>query len=221
IREKKNVKPEVGWSQLRRRFTPGFEDILDVGVNMGWYDPKVLLEALTFRWVFIPWLQSELDSYCHRVNNTAKCHDRNKILPNGVPAHMFQFPEDYAALDFKVGFFFALTLFETCTYAPQDHDVFQLVPADFNLIITQIYTDAGQPTVDRQSYWDVYLTLLRRLEIHLLGGPVDIEAQWGFTMQDKVNGANELELLQGLEELRGGESAAGQYYMGGVNNGDG
>ncbi|KAJ7629084.1 hypothetical protein FB45DRAFT_673182, partial [Roridomyces roridus] len=68
--EKKKIKPEVGWSQLRRRFAPGFEDILDVGVNMGWYDPKALLEAcvnqlfgLKFRWVFIQWLQSELDSY--------------------------------------------------------------------------------------------------------------------------------------------------------------
>ncbi|KAJ7780799.1 hypothetical protein DFH07DRAFT_685641, partial [Mycena maculata] len=84
-----NVIPEIGWSQLRHRFTPGFEDILDVGVNNGWYDPDILLEAyvmplllclvftnpmldcsLVFHWVFIPWLQKELDSYCDRVNNT-------------------------------------------------------------------------------------------------------------------------------------------------------
>lgn len=45
MREKKNVMPEIGWSQLRHRFTPGFEDILDVGVNNGWYDPNILLEA--------------------------------------------------------------------------------------------------------------------------------------------------------------------------------
>ena len=43
--KKKNVMPEIGWSQLRHRFTPGFEDILDVGVNNGWYDPDILLEA--------------------------------------------------------------------------------------------------------------------------------------------------------------------------------
>jgi hypothetical protein len=42
---KKNVMPEIGWSQLRHCFTPGFEDILDIGVNNGWYDPDVLLEA--------------------------------------------------------------------------------------------------------------------------------------------------------------------------------
>jgi hypothetical protein len=43
--KKKNVMPEIGRSQLRHRFTPGFEDILDVGVNNGWYNPDILLEA--------------------------------------------------------------------------------------------------------------------------------------------------------------------------------
>jgi len=38
MRQKKNVMPEIAWSQLRRRFTPGFENILQEGVNEGWYD---------------------------------------------------------------------------------------------------------------------------------------------------------------------------------------
>ena len=45
MNEKKNVMPEIGWSQLRHRWTPGFEDILDIGVNNGWYDPNILLQA--------------------------------------------------------------------------------------------------------------------------------------------------------------------------------
>lgn len=44
-REKKNIMSEIGWSQLRRRFTPGFENRLEIGVTMGWYDPNVPLEA--------------------------------------------------------------------------------------------------------------------------------------------------------------------------------
>ncbi|CAK5279646.1 unnamed protein product [Mycena citricolor] len=100
--KEEDIMPEITWSQMRRRFTPGFEDILDVGVNEGWYNPGVLLEALVFRWVFIPWLQGELELYRHRVNNTAKRCDRNKILPHGVPTSMFEFPEDYAILDFKI-----------------------------------------------------------------------------------------------------------------------
>ncbi|KAG6882716.1 hypothetical protein C0993_009446 [Termitomyces sp. T159_Od127] len=42
--EKGNVKPEAAWSQLRRQFTPGFETILDQGLNKGLYDPSDPLE---------------------------------------------------------------------------------------------------------------------------------------------------------------------------------
>lgn len=58
--------------------------------------------SMVFRWVFIPWLQRELDNYTHRVNNTAKRTDRNKILPHGIPNHIYESPETYGALDFKV-----------------------------------------------------------------------------------------------------------------------
>jgi len=45
MRQKKNVMPEIAWSQLRRRFTPGFENILQEGVNEGWYDMNRPLDA--------------------------------------------------------------------------------------------------------------------------------------------------------------------------------
>lgn len=37
-REKNNVKPEGVWSQYHQKFTPGFESILDYGVQNGLYD---------------------------------------------------------------------------------------------------------------------------------------------------------------------------------------
>lgn len=39
MRESKNIKSEIVWSQLRRRFTPGYEEILATGVRNGWYNP--------------------------------------------------------------------------------------------------------------------------------------------------------------------------------------
>jgi hypothetical protein len=44
MRTKKNVMPEITWSQLRRRFTPGFENLLDEGVIEGWYDSADTLQ---------------------------------------------------------------------------------------------------------------------------------------------------------------------------------
>ncbi|KAG1784917.1 uncharacterized protein HD556DRAFT_1451231 [Suillus plorans] len=57
---------------------------------------------MIFRWVFIPWLQRELDSYQDRINHTAKRRDRNKVLPHGVPELIYRSAEDFGALDFKI-----------------------------------------------------------------------------------------------------------------------
>jgi hypothetical protein len=38
MRQKKNVVPEIRWSQMRRRWSPGFENVLDHGVNEDLYD---------------------------------------------------------------------------------------------------------------------------------------------------------------------------------------
>lgn len=35
--DKKNVIPEIFWSQLRSRWAPGFEDLIQLGIDQGWY----------------------------------------------------------------------------------------------------------------------------------------------------------------------------------------
>lgn len=39
-----NILSEVKWSIFRRDFVPGFEDILQQGVDNGWYDINDVLE---------------------------------------------------------------------------------------------------------------------------------------------------------------------------------
>ncbi|KAG1832673.1 hypothetical protein EV424DRAFT_1342207 [Suillus variegatus] len=136
MRTKKNVMPEIAWSQLRRRFTPGFESLLDHGVEQDWYDSDNTLQVMVFRWVFIPWLQRELDSYQDRINHTAKRRDRNKVLPHGVPELIYRSAEDFGALDFKI----------KIEKAAVDHTCYERL---------------GRPVVNRKSAWTVYLGLLR------------------------------------------------------------
>ena len=59
-------------------------------------------DSLVFHWLFIPWLQKELDAWVERYNNSRKRADQNKILPHGVPNDICAFPERFGALDFKV-----------------------------------------------------------------------------------------------------------------------
>lgn len=48
MREKKNIIPEIAWSQFRRRKAPGLENILDQGVNNDIYDPGHPLDVYLF-----------------------------------------------------------------------------------------------------------------------------------------------------------------------------
>lgn len=44
MQAKKNVMPEIAWLQLCQQFTPGFEVLLQEGVESGWYDPNNTLQ---------------------------------------------------------------------------------------------------------------------------------------------------------------------------------
>ncbi|KAG1859233.1 hypothetical protein F4604DRAFT_1589202 [Suillus subluteus] len=55
---------------------------------------------MIFHWVFIPWLQCELDRYQDHVNNTLKRPNHHKVLPHGVSNLICKSAEDFGALDF-------------------------------------------------------------------------------------------------------------------------
>ena len=121
MRKHQNIKPESHWSILRADWAPGFENLLDIGVQNGWYDIGNPLEAyviffsimylshvfsinfrLLFRWLAIPWLQRELDAWVYQRNMTARRANRHKILPHGIPELIRQQPHRYDSIDFKV-----------------------------------------------------------------------------------------------------------------------
>ncbi|KAF8164944.1 hypothetical protein B0H34DRAFT_793384 [Crassisporium funariophilum] len=137
MRKTTNVKSEGNWSIFRHDFAPGFEQLFDYGVNHGLYDVGDPLEKLVFRWLAIPWLQAEIDSWVIQRNFTAPRRDKNKILPQG----MF-------FLDFS-------------QYAPPDHKVFQLTPPAFATRAAKRYYEAmGRPAIGSTNFWVVYQELL-------------------------------------------------------------
>ncbi|KAI5991633.1 hypothetical protein EDD15DRAFT_2448524 [Pisolithus albus] len=218
MRTRKNIKPEIMWSQLRRRFTPGFESLLDDGVHQGWYDVDNTLQRMIFRWIFIPWLQAELDAYRDRVNHTAKRRDRNKILPHGVPELMFTSPQDYGALDLKFMVDKDALKHVRRLYINTGHPVFDLVPRPLNALLEEYYNDLGRPAVTRLTVWRVYLDLLHAVQ--------------GYATQDcallpdlpistpaSADADNDLPLLEGQRDLPFNDTNDGYYYMGGVGGG--
>jgi hypothetical protein len=114
-----NIKPERAWGRLRDTWSKGFEDMLDIGVTNQWYNVSNIVDrycsglailvnylifssSLTFRWLAIPFFQAELDKYVLMHNTTQRRAHKHKVLPQGIPQFMFQFPHTVGALDFKV-----------------------------------------------------------------------------------------------------------------------
>ncbi|KAF8120876.1 hypothetical protein EV363DRAFT_1278349 [Boletus edulis] len=214
MRLRKNIMPEIAWSQLRRRFTPGFESILERGIALDWFDPDNSLHIAVFRWLFIPWLQAELDAYCDRINHTAKRRDRKKVLPHGIPELIFTSPEDFGALDFKASL---VTIDPAALDHVQElyvnlnpsHPVFDLVPEPISIVLDDIYAMLGRPAITRMSIWDVYLDLL-----HQIQDSPSRSTPLQLSLDDDA-----LPLLDNQADLPFREDADGYYYMGGVGRG--
>ncbi|KAH7904511.1 hypothetical protein BJ138DRAFT_1019057 [Hygrophoropsis aurantiaca] len=200
MRKHQNIKPEIQWSILRRNFAPGFEDILDEGVNSGLYDVNDTLENYVFRWLAIPWIQAELDEYAYHRNHNPPRADKNKILPHGIPAMIRSKPTQFQSLDFKVVVPPALFDEMEAKYAPPDHPVFELVPQTFRQRAEELYQVIGSPQVSSDTFWDVYQHLLAQFCSHI----EDNTAMNTFLHSQHVDDANdddEVALLSDLKEL--------------------
>ena len=130
----------------------------------------------TFRWLAIPYFQTELDKYV-KVHNTTRQHaNKHKVLPHGIPEHMFHFPKSVNALDLKVGPVDASiadyrliskqvlipdSLLDKAEekWAPADDPIFDLVPPPFQNIADRCYDDLGRPSVTVKSFWTIYCAL--------------------------------------------------------------
>jgi hypothetical protein len=55
-----------------------------------------------FRWLAIPWLQTELDTWTRRFNLTKRQAQRHKLLPQGVPNLIHAKPEQFGARNYMV-----------------------------------------------------------------------------------------------------------------------
>ncbi|KAG2131597.1 uncharacterized protein EDB93DRAFT_1255445 [Suillus bovinus] len=176
----------------------------------GWYDSNNILQMMVFRWVFIPWLQRELDAYQDRANNTRKRRDRNKILPHGVPNLVYNSPEDFGALNFKITVEREALDHVRDLYINPSHVVFDLVPQPLGTLIQRCYEELGCPSVTRQSAWDMYQGLLDVLQVHE-------EIPSAISVFEDVE--EDLPLLENQQDLPYREENNGTYYMGGVGGG--
>jgi hypothetical protein len=56
MRKHGNIKPEIFWSQLRRRFAPDMEPTLAEGLDNEWYNPHNTIEMSVCSRIFYYWI---------------------------------------------------------------------------------------------------------------------------------------------------------------------
>ncbi|RXW16940.1 hypothetical protein EST38_g8913 [Candolleomyces aberdarensis] len=182
-RNKSNVKAEIEWSQLRRRWSPGFESILEEGVREGIYDTSKPIEVLVFRYLVIPWIQKELDIYRNRVNNFLPRKNKYKLTPHGRPSEDIHFrPDDYQKTrDFKILVPPDVMKLAEDTYIEDGHPVLELVPYSFQEIADVIFEGMGRPEITHENVWAIYSDMLEQVEVNIELGAITryIVQDWG------------------------------------------
>ncbi|KAJ2911955.1 hypothetical protein MD484_g8459, partial [Candolleomyces efflorescens] len=204
-RKKSNVKAEIEWSQLRRRWSPGFESVLEDGVLKGLYDHANPVHNLVFRFLVIPWIQAELDEYRDFMNGYLPQRNSHKLTPHGRPEDIHFHPQDYGETrDFKVLVPPDAIALARQTYVDKDHPVLQLVPPHFQEIADAVFMEMGRPAITADNVWDVYSEMLEQLEVGIeLGAiPIELVQGWGgnlMQMSDEDDGRRvEAEELGGV-----------------------
>ncbi|KAJ8087850.1 hypothetical protein PM082_006703 [Marasmius tenuissimus] len=136
---------------------------------------------------------------------------------------MEEYPDEYGFVNFKINIDPHATYLAEAErlWVPPDHEVFELVPKDFAVLIQYIYDSLGAPPVTRENVWSVYMDLLERLEQDDLGGlPLS-----GYNEDEENYSVGErdidmmAQLAKDLENLQPLIDDVGDAYMGGVNGG--
>ncbi|TFK59433.1 hypothetical protein BDN72DRAFT_905849 [Pluteus cervinus] len=163
-RSKMNIKSEGNWSVIRREFSVGFENLFEWGVQEGLYNVDNPLHSLVFRWVFIPYIQAELDSYAHTRNTTAPRRQRHKIIPQGVPEMIQTRPDVFGCKDFKIIYPEDWIGELEQQFADPTHEVFQLTPPLFHERAAKAYLSLDSPIVNYDTAWGVYRGIVQIFE---------------------------------------------------------
>ena len=104
------------------------------------------------------------------------------------------------------------------SYAPPDHPVFELVPPAFHEHVSYAYSEIGQPKVNVDTFWEVYLSLRQQLRERHHEQVAEILTSY---QQNREEDPGDVPLLSGMEEFRLGQPldlGNNTCYIGGLDS---
>ncbi|KAN0139571.1 hypothetical protein V8E53_002600 [Lactarius tabidus] len=139
------------------------EPSLDGSIQHQWFckhrNIKPEIHCLLFCFIFIPFIQQEVDVWVHQQNWTKHRADQKKVLPNGIPMLILQKPHKWKAVDYKIPI--PPETFDKIErkYAPPSDPVFELVPYMFAQQANTVWTAMGSPQPKFDNTWEIYLSM--------------------------------------------------------------
>ena len=103
-------------------------------------------------------------------------------------------------------------------HAPPDHPVFELVPPAFHDYVSSAYSEIGKPNVNIDTFWEVYLNLLQRLDERHRGEVSEILTSYQANLEEEPDN---VPLLPNMEEFRLGQPldlGRNTHYIGGLES---
>ncbi|KAJ7599462.1 hypothetical protein C8J56DRAFT_849581 [Mycena floridula] len=199
----KNVKPEIIWKDFRAHCIPSFEEIMEQGVQHGWYkiENPIVIEQLIFCWLAIPWMQAEVNRWVFQRNSSQCCADRHKVFPNHIPDLIHAKPECYNVLSFKVNVNHEILDAAEQKWVYSGNPVFQLTPPSFHTHIQAFYEEIGSPIITNDTLWNIYHQLRAKLQNEQVDQ--NLTMQWAVGYEDGFEEV--VDLMEGQQELRLGE----------------
>ena len=91
------------------------------------------------------------------------------------------------------------------SYAPPNHPVFELVPAAFHDHVSEAYSAIGEPNINMETFWEVYLHL--RQQLHEPRHQSLTEVLTSYHNQDDLDSID-IPLLPNMEQFRLGQPLA-------------
>ncbi|KAJ7813493.1 hypothetical protein B0H14DRAFT_2522815 [Mycena olivaceomarginata] len=127
------------------------------GRDEGIFNPNNPIHVHLFNWIWPPIVQGKLDHFTERWNSHVIRHQRNKLMPSGVsPNELYAHPEYYGGRCFAIPVpQAALDAFRASIRLSRDAAL-SWVPAEFDVIATQVYELLGSPMCSAETAWDLF-----------------------------------------------------------------
>ena len=138
----------IGHALIRCLFE-GFESNL--------YNDNDLLEGFIFRYLWIPFVQRELNLYREQVNTTIRKKSKNAILPHDRPDLIYGNPENYGLME--CGFQLEpadITLIDSLIEKYTLETEALNLPNDFIEAANIVYRNIGSPAIELSNIWFVF-----------------------------------------------------------------